>query len=194
MILRLAALLVAGALFWALLEAGTPAVDLGAAVRRAPEETGAAHPVTAVLLGYRAYDTLLEVAVLLLAVLACGSGRTGAPGAPRDPLLDRLAQALVPLMVLVAGYLLWAGAKQPGGAFQAAAVLAAAGVLSAYAGIVPTPDWHGRRWRLLLGAGLALFVALFVTASLAQALLALEAVLTVSIAAALLSLFAAGRG
>ena len=108
-------------------------------------------------------------------------------------MLEALAKTLVPLMVLVAGYLLWAGAKQPGGAFQAAAVLAAAGVLLILAGGMPRIDLDGPRWRALLAAGLAVFIVLFVSGAMKVALLALEAVLTLSISAALVSLFAAGR-
>ena len=40
----------------------------------------------------------------------------------------------MPLIILVSAYLLWAGAHAPGGAFQAGALLAAAGVLLRLAG------------------------------------------------------------
>ena len=42
----------------------------GAPVAAHLAESGVTHPVTAVLLNYRGYDTLLEIAVLLLALLA----------------------------------------------------------------------------------------------------------------------------
>jgi multisubunit Na+/H+ antiporter MnhB subunit len=191
--LRLAVLAVGAVLGWALLNAPAPATLLAPVVHARLAETGAQHPVTAVLLGFRAYDTLLEVAVLLLAVLAGGQSARLASATPRDAVLDALAKMLVPLMVLVAGYLLWAGAKQPGGAFQGAAVLAAAGVLLILAGGMPRIDLDGLRWRALLAAGLGVFILLFLSGTMERALLALEAVLTLSIAAALVSLFAAGR-
>ena len=64
-----------------------------------------------------------------------------------------------PLMIVVAVYLLWAGAFRPGGAFQAGAVLAAAGVLLHLAGLLP--GWQTPRLRLRLGlaGGFALFLA-----------------------------------
>jgi multisubunit Na+/H+ antiporter MnhB subunit len=67
-------------------------------------------------------------------------------------------------MLLAAVYLLWAGALQPGGAFQAAAVLAAAAVLHQLAGISPGRAPDPRRFRFLIGAGVLLF--LFVAAAL----------------------------
>jgi multisubunit Na+/H+ antiporter MnhB subunit len=100
---------------------------------------------------------------------------------------------IVPLMLLVAGYLLWAGAKQPGGAFQAGAVLAAAGVLLRLAGKLPPPDPEAPGVRIGLAAGLAVFLGVFVPGVLATFVLALEAVLAVSIGLALLCLFAAAR-
>ena len=44
-------------------------------------------------------------------------------------MLGLLLRVLLPLTVIVAGYLLWVGAHAPGGAFQGAALLAAGGVL-----------------------------------------------------------------
>lgn len=96
------------------------------------EKSGVSNPVTAVLLNFRGYDTLLEMVVLTLALLgvwslsASPAARTKtAPG----PVLDTLTRLLVPVLFMMAAYLLWAGAHAPGGAFQAGAVLGAAGVL-----------------------------------------------------------------
>jgi membrane-bound serine protease (ClpP class) len=89
--------------------------------------SGVAHPVTAVLLNFRSYDTWLELIVLVVAALGALQGRLRAAPVEsrlaRDHLVATLLAALVPLMVLVAGYLLKAGAYAPGGAFQAGAVL-----------------------------------------------------------------------
>jgi len=101
------------------------------------EHSGVSNPVTAVLLNFRSYDTLLEMGVLLLALLGVWSlggipeRRKSSPG----PVLDMMSRLLVPLMILVAGYLLWVGSHAPGGAFQAGSVLAAAGVLMLLAGV-----------------------------------------------------------
>ncbi len=108
--------------------------------------SGVLNPVTAVLLNFRGYDTLLEIAVLVLAIIGVlslqregmlASGRL-APFA--DPALSLLTRILVPMMILIAGYLLWAGEKAPGGAFQAGSILGAAGVLVTLSGHV-RPGW-----------------------------------------------------
>lgn len=171
-------------------------------------ESGVAHPVTAVLLNFRAYDTLLEIAVLLLAGLSALALRDPAPPAPvagargedADPVLRALIQLAVPMMILAGGYLLWAGATQPGGAFQGAAVLAGAGVLLGLAR-VPLPG-RGAGWRTLMAGGFAVFLAVALAAmalrgsllhyppeSAGALILLVEAALTLSIAATLVSLF-----
>lgn len=191
---RIGLALLAALLGWAVVHAGLPQVDLAGEVRRAAPQTGAAHPVTAVLLGFRAYDTLLEIAVLLLAVLAAtGAAPPKEQAQEAEPVLRALVNLVVPLMLLVAGYLLWAGTTQPGGAFQAGAVLGAAGVLLSLAGVLPRLDPERPAMRFALAAGLAVFLAAFFSGALAEMLVLVEAVLTVSIAAALLCLFAAAR-
>ena len=169
---RLAVLLtgtaLAAGLLLAVLDAPLPALRLPAMVAANMAQSGVTHPVTAVLLNFRGYDTLLEVAVLLLALLgmlALAPPRpTSAGRAPVDPVLATLARLLAPLMILVAGYLLWAGAHQPGGAFPAAAVLAAAGVLLHLAGLLPA--WASPGWVLRLGLAGAFLVFLAVAAAL----------------------------
>lgn len=121
--------------------------------------SGVSNPVTAVLLNFRAYDTLLELAVLLtaaLGMLALGTAR--APYNTAGPLLASLVRWLVPLLVLTAGYLLWAGAHSPGGAFQAGATLGAAAVMLRLAGQSPDERVTPTALRLLLSAGVAAFL------------------------------------
>jgi multisubunit Na+/H+ antiporter MnhB subunit len=94
--------------------------------------SGVDHAVTAVLLNFRAYDTFLELGVLLLAVLGAWSlGRhTPLPARPvPGPVMPGTVRLLIPTGVVIAVYLLWAGSHSPGGAFQAGAVLGATGVL-----------------------------------------------------------------
>ena len=125
-----------------------------------------AHPVTAVLLNFRGYDTLLEVAVLLLALLGilaiADEEEKAPPVAPGEPVLQTLARLAVPLMILTAGYLLWAGAHRPGGAFQAGAVLAAAAVLLKLARLLPAWTRPGLLLRVGLAGGFFIFLAVAV--------------------------------
>ncbi len=140
------------------------AVNLRVAVATHLPETGVSHPVTAVLLNYRGYDTLLEIAVLLLAFLAILAVTGGADAADAAPpraahaVLQTMARLVAPLAVVLAVYLLWAGAFRPGGAFQAGAVLAAAAVLLHLAGLLR--GWNSPRlWqRFGLAAGFAIFL------------------------------------
>ena len=188
----------------AMLELGPAAIDLRVPVAAHLAESGVTHPVTAVLLNYRGYDTLLEIAVLLLALLAILAVVGEAPVSPSragHPVLQALARLAVPLMIVVAVYLLWAGAFRPGGAFQAGAVLAAAAVLLHLVGL--QPGWSQLRLRLRIGlaAGFALFLAvaagLLTQGSLLQyppaaagaLILLIESGLTVSLALILAGLF-----
>jgi multisubunit Na+/H+ antiporter MnhB subunit len=188
----------------AMLELGPTAIDLRAPVAVHLAESGVTHPVTAVLLNYRGYDTLLEIAVLLLALLAILAVVGEAPASPTraaHPVLQALARLAVPLMVVVAVYLLWAGAFRPGGAFQAGALLAAAAVLLHLVGLLPS--WSRPRLGLRIGlaAGFALFLAvaagLLTQGSLLQyppaaagvLILLIESGLTVSLALILAGLF-----
>src|SRR5690606_2721106 len=100
--------------------------------------SGVAHPVTAVLLNFRAWDTLLELVVVLLAVLGVRQLQLASvkPAKPW-PLLLAWGRWLAPLAVLLGGYLLWRGASAPGGAFQAGALWAAAAVMLRLNGLLP---------------------------------------------------------
>ena len=173
-------------------------------------DSGVKHAVTAVLLNFRGYDTLLEIAVLVLATIGVLSIAGSHPSvwAPvaeeADPVLSTLARLLAPFMVLASGYLLWAGEHAPGGAFQAGSILGAAGVLLALAGYA-RPAWVSKLGlRVVISVGLIVFLAIavgvmFLGGALleyprdyAKALvLIVETWLTVSIGAILVSLFIA---
>ncbi|MEW8509084.1 MAG: hydrogenase subunit MbhD domain-containing protein [Candidatus Thiodiazotropha sp.] len=170
-------------------------------------QSGVSNPVTAVLLNYRAYDTLLELVVVLTAVLGVmvvGRERRGYRQA--GPVFCGLVHWLVPLLIVTAGYLLWVGAHAPGGAFQAGATLAAAGIVLRLAGNdaagLPAGIWL--RWLLVAGIGLFLSIGLGVTLSNGQVLqypeawsgsliLVIESAATASIAAALVLAYRGGR-
>ncbi|MBD3657182.1 MULTISPECIES: Na(+)/H(+) antiporter subunit B [Marinobacter] len=202
-------LVFAGALAAAVWQiAGTPApVSLPGLLADNLAASGVEHPVTAVLLNFRSYDTLLEIGVLVIAGIAgISMARTTSLEDPElrtsDSLLYALQRWFVPLMLVLAGYLLWAGSDRPGGAFQAGAVLAASGVMMRLGGI-PMPFL---RPGLLLRLGLALGFTVFLLVAVASAaggeaflaypkaftkplILAIETVLTFSIAMVLLALF-----
>lgn len=180
--------------------------DLPAAVARAARGTGVTNTVTAVLLDFRGYDTLLEVAVLLLAAIGVqGSRRTElAPAVPEPaagPFLGPLVRLAVPFALVLAGYLVWVGGHAPGGAFQAGAVLAAAWLVLIIAGHRPHPALARRSWRAVLVVGFVVFLAIaaapligagalltYPSGGAPQYLLVIEVFLTVSISAILLVL------
>ena len=170
-------------------------------------ESGVSNPVTAVLLNFRGYDTLLELAVLLaalLGILALGPERGGY--APAGPVLAGLAGWLIPALILTGGYLLWVGAHAPGGAFQAGAILAAAAVIRRLAGDRAAGLPRGLALRALslagvavfLGVGLALLVAGrpflgFPPAWAGTLILVIESAATLAIGAILALAFIGGR-
>ncbi|RUO32851.1 MnhB domain-containing protein [Aliidiomarina sanyensis] len=175
------------------------------------DASGIAHPITAVLLNFRSYDTLLEVAVVLVAVVAGLALRERGPRVTphersADPMLQALTRRLLPLLVLTGVYVLWAGSYAPGGAFQAGALVAAAGVLARLAGydIASRVD---RLLRLGLALGFILFLTVAVSAMFGgrpflnypdewagSLIFLIEAVLTFSIGLTLLSLFVHAPG
>lgn len=180
---------------------------LSASVARTLGESGAANPVTAVLLNFRAYDTLLEMAVLTAALAGAWSvGRAGRTAAMApSPVLLGLVRVLGPLFPIICGYLLWAGSGQPGGAFQAGSVLATMAVLLA----LSTPKRRAllpesaMRAAAVAGSGVFLAVGLGAMAGGASFLdyppplsgtliLLIETAATISIAAILAGLFIGG--
>jgi len=170
--------------------------------------SGVTNPVTAVLLNYRGYDTLLELAVLLVALLGVWS--FGGVPKPHEaypgPVLNMLLRLLIPLLIMVAGYLLWVGANAPGGAFQAGSVLGAAGVLLLLAGWQLSTRFAELPLRIILVSGVVMFTMagiVFIVSgrqfleyppSFAGAfILLIEAAATLSIGITLAALFLGGR-
>ena len=197
-------LLLATALGYAVWTLPPDATGLGKDVAANLDRSGVSNPVTAVLLNFRGYDTLLEVMVLLLALL--GAWSVGATTLQRETapglVLDTLSRLLAPLLILVAAYLLWVGAHAPGGAFQAGAVLAAAGVLMLLSGWRLPAALAALPLRLVLVAGPATFLLLAVVTLLLEGkllqfppewagrlILIIETTATISIGATLIALF-----
>lgn len=180
-------------------------------VRQNLPESGVSNPVTAVLLNFRAYDTLLEIGVVLLALLglaAVGSHFRPAHQPRLGGVLTGFYRLVLPLLILVSAYMVWVGKYEPGGAFQAAAVLAAGGIIGRMTGA--NPFSHGLRStgrRIFFSAGFAVFLSLgafcwiqsgwflgFAPQSAGWFILAIELAATVSIALSLLFLFLGSSG
>ena len=132
-------------------------------------QSGLGNPVAGVLFVYRALDTLLEKVVLILALLgvwslAPDSVWGGIPGlrvyARPSSTLTFLAQLLPPVGIVVAIYMCWVGAKEPGGAFQGGTVLAAMWLLVMIAGLKRVPSISQPWLRLLLVVGPVIFLAI----------------------------------
>ena len=144
------------------------APSLAPAVARHLAQTGVGNPITAVLLAFRAMDTLLEAIVLLIGLIAIWSlapdrawgGRPGKAHTPDpDGTLPYLARVLPPIGIVIAIYIFWVGADHPGGKFQGATILAAMWLLVMMSGLGDAPAID-RRWpRFLLVIGPAAFIA-----------------------------------
>lgn len=142
-------------------------------------DSGVEHPVTAVLLNFRAWDTLLELFVLLLALFGVKQlfpgqrelSGTGSQLISADkpikikpwPTLIAWTGVLAPLLVLTGGYLLWSGSSSPGGAFQAGAILAAAAAVLHLTQHLPALRWSLWPVRALICSGALLFLAIAIS-------------------------------
>lgn len=201
-------MVVATGLVYAVLTLPENAPGLAMPVLENLESSGVSNPVTAVLLNYRGYDTLLELSVLLLALLGVWSFG-GIPKPYRSfpgPVLNMLSRLLIPLLIMVAGYLLWVGAHAPGGAFQGGSVLGAAGVLLLLVGWRLGTRFVGLPLRITLVFGVGIFVSAGVVFILlgrqfleyppsfaGVLILLIEAAATLSIGITLAALFLGGR-
>jgi len=174
--------IVSAALAAVVLALPEPAPTLAPQVAEHIASTGLGNAVTAVLLSFRATDTLLEAVVLVFALIAVWSLAPdrfwgGLPG-PRyvtDPngMLAYLARLLPPLGIIVAIYVFWVGADLPGGKFQAGTLLAAMWLLAIMAGLVDAPPVSRRSLRVALVLSTVVFLAIgFAGVPLAGAFLA----------------------
>ncbi len=196
-------LLIALEAVWEIPEGG----GLAAAAETLLPESGVENPVTAVLLNFRAYDTWLEMAVILMALLAilAAGGREGYHKpvmAAQDPLLRQVILFLTPVLFLFGAFLLYYGKTGPGGAFQAAVLWGAIGILLHLGGwpVFPViPRWLRQ---LLLTMGLIFFLVLgfllmagggtmfeYPSAYAGILILIVETLAAISIAAALAAMF-----
>jgi uncharacterized MnhB-related membrane protein len=154
-------LLIALEAVWKIPEGG----GLTAAAESSLPESGVEHPVTAVLLNFRAYDTLLEMGVILLGLLAIYAvgGIKLYPihnKAADDPVLRQVILFFTPVLFLFGAFLLYIGKSGPGGAFQAGVLWGAIGILLHLGGKLVfsvIPRWLGQ---ILLTMGLGFFLIL----------------------------------
>jgi multisubunit Na+/H+ antiporter MnhB subunit len=160
---------VAGTLVVGVLTLPEPAPTLAPQTIASIAVTGVGNPITAVLLAFRAMDTLLEAIVLIFALVGVWSlgpdGAWGGRPGPRhraDPngILAYLARVLPPIGIIVGMYIFWVGADHPGGKFQGATILAAMWLLVIMAGLADTPP-ISRTWlRVGIVAGPLVFIAI----------------------------------
>lgn len=134
-------------------------------VQESMQHSGISHPVTAVLINFRGFDTWLELGVLLLAMegMLCVRGCPGleiiVPPLRSTVMLEWLVRGLFPLMILASGYLLLKGSSAPGGAFQAGVVLGAGLLLLWMAGHPSLTKLPRTAWHVLFAAGFGSFLA-----------------------------------
>ncbi len=196
----------AAALVWAWFTLPLPDSP-GPQLAKALPRSGAENPVTAVLLNFRAWDTLLESVVLFAALIGVWiltrdqnwSAPVGLPQHVRPGgVLSGFGRVLPPVGLLVGIYLVYAGTSRPGGAFQGGTVLAAVGLVAAMAGAIQPPRLTATGWRLALIIGPLAFLMSGVAGAVlgtgflvlpphivGTAILAIEVVLTASIAVTL---------
>lgn len=169
--------------------------------------SGVEHPVAAVLKNFRSWDTILELAVLLLAVLGVKTLLPTHTPAPEPwPVLLGWGRTLAPIALVTGLYLLWHGERGAGGAFQAAAVVAAGAVMLRLNHALPRLRWSRIWLRTSLTTAALTYLVLAVSTAVygggllkipqAQAhtlFVILELGLTLSIATAL-TLLAVGEG
>ncbi len=132
------------------------------------KEAGVESPVTAVLIHFRGYDTMLEVTVMLLvAIGAMAVGKNQDESQPallaqkeETLLTNPMIRLLLPIMLMVSIYYLWAGAKKAGGAFQAGTVLGSMGIMLLLAQKLHSSNRESALWRILLVVGPFTFVTL----------------------------------
>ena len=112
-------------------------------VRLVPQQLGAPNVITGILLTYRGFDTLGEVAVLFMVAASVGlvlgtrrAGRRTSTADRRDEsrssseIVRTGAEILVPLICIFAAYIIMNGHLSAGGGFQGGAVIASSVLLT----------------------------------------------------------------
>jgi multicomponent Na+:H+ antiporter subunit B len=110
-------------------------------VNRVIQETGAVNAVTGIILDYRAYDTLGETTVLLVAImgtmaaLGAGAVRLEAGSAVSRPvdsrILDLALRVVIPFTQVFGLFVIFNGHLSPGGGFAGGTIIGASLILKA---------------------------------------------------------------
>src|SRR5215475_5361897 len=148
-------------------------------IRLVPQELGAPNVITGILLTYRAFDTLGEVAVLFMVAASVGLvlGRERLPRGehladrfdevrPSSEIIQTGTQILVPLISIFAAYIIMNGHLTAGGGFQGGAVIASGVLLM----LLAYPQY--RPGLEFLGIAESMAGALFVLAGIAGLIVA----------------------
>ena len=105
-------------------------------VTQGPLELGAPNVVTGILLGYRGFDTLGEVAVLFMVAAAVGlllkpdaSAQHEAAGPPPSEIVRTGTKILLPVIFTFGAYVIANGHLSAGGGFQGGAIVASGAML-----------------------------------------------------------------
>lgn len=108
-------------------------------VTRGPADLGAANTITGILITYRGFDTLGEVAVLFMVAASVGlllkadpvpAGKSGnAAPSEASEIVRTGAEVLLPLIFTFGAYVLMNGHLSAGGGFQAGAIIASGAML-----------------------------------------------------------------
>ncbi len=142
-------------------------------VEKVPRELNAPNVITGILLTYRAFDTLGEVAVLFMVAAGIGlllsakdaqAAKAGQPARrrqrvapPPTEIVRNGAEILVPLIAIFAAYIVMHGHLGPGGSFQGGAVMASCVLLL----VLAKPEFRVKLARLSVLESLAgLFIVL----------------------------------
>lgn len=172
LLVGLLACVLVGVLGWTLWDLRLVNQGLLPLVEARLEVSGTSHPVTAVLLNFRAFDTWLELGVLLLAAVSAiivdriNRERLPLPPAyPPHPNIAVIARTMLPLLIVIGGIMLWFGARSPGGAFQAGALIGAAGIYLQLAGQKYFPAASSLAFRTVLVLGFGTFILVAVDRS-----------------------------
>lgn len=127
------------------------------------EDVGVPSVVTAILAGYRGYDTLLETIVILLggvSILLVSEQNKLPDPQEKDNLVSTMSRLIIPVIVLFALYLQFHGEVSPGGGFQAGVLCGAAFIIYALSdpNFLNTSFFNKLKNIAVLGAGIYLVI------------------------------------
>jgi len=143
----------------------TPIIHVPEWVQSQLSNMGVRSHVTALLLNYRGYDTLLAMVILLVAQLGVWIVYRTTNPSPKSnsPLVQPLPRWMLPLLILTLTFVLWASINTPDSGFiQLGAVLASLGALVKFIPFLPPKPIARFPLRLLLGSGLLIFFGIAV--------------------------------